>query len=158
MFGDELKNLVINKVDIGYGMGTSTLDMAKLGKPVIVEGRIDYPYKAREQKDFVLLSEIENYDVVSPGYYKKDCDRCFEELVDSIKKKYDKFALNCAKYVSNNHTMTFVGKLLENAIEKVDSYSITDYYESISYISKEINTRGVDNHILFKIARRLLNF
>ena len=158
LFGDELRNLIINKIDIGYGMGTSALDIAKLGKPVIVEGVLDHPFKSRKLKDFVLLSEIENYDVVSPGYYKQDCKRYFEDLVDCILKNYNEYALRCAEYVFNNHSMTFVGKLLENAIEKVDSYSITDYYESISYISKEINTRGVDNHILFKIARRLLNF
>ncbi len=158
LFGDELKNLIVNKIDIGYAMGTSALDIAKLRKPTIVEGVLDYPYKAKELKDFVLLSEIENYDVVSPGYYKKDSNRCFGELVDQILNNYDECALSCAKYVYNNHTMTSVGKLLEDAIEKVDIVSTNDYFDMIKYVSDEINSKGVDSHFIYKVIRRILYF
>lgn len=158
LFGDELKDLIINKIDIGYAMGTSALDIAKLGKPVIVEGVLDIPYKARELKDYVLLSEIENYDVVSPGYYRDDFNRDFKGLVDYIKMNFDECATACAEYVNKKHSMTSVGRLLEQAIETVDAIPSNIVYDKICEVSREINSRKVDNNLFFKLIRRLLNF
>lgn len=158
LFGDKLKDLIVNKIDIGYAMGTSALDIATFGKPVIVAGVLDYPYKAGEQKDYVLMSEIDNYDVVSPGYYRNDFNRNFNGLVDYIMMNYNECAFSCSEYVNKNHSMTSVGKLLEQAIETVGTIPSNDVYNTICEVSREINSRKVDNNLFFKIARRILNF
>lgn len=158
LFGAELNDLIANKIDIGFAMGTSALDIAKLGKPVIVEGVLDYPYNAGEQKDYVLLSEIENYDVVSPGYYRNDFNRDFKSLVDYIIINYDECAIACAEYVNKNHSMTSVGRQLEQALETVGAMPSNVVYDIIRDVSRDINSRKVDNNLIFRVTRRLLNF
>jgi len=157
LVGEELTRLINEKVDIGLAMGTSALDIAKHGKPVIVEGVINKIFMANELKDYVLLSEIQHYDVVSPGYYIKDEIHPFKELVKTILSDYVQCAEACEEYVHRNHTISNVGIQLEQAISSVEVTNNQGAFEDISRAAKMINKSNVNDILGFRILRRILS-
>ena len=158
MVGDELKELIINHVDIGLAHGTSALDIAKYGKPVIVEGALEKPYNAGVIKDYVLISETKNYDVTSPGYYKNEEIHLFKDLISEILANYVKYAQKDQDHVYKYHTISNVGKDLEHALKIADNNSNTFTYKNIHDLSTIINKRRVDTHIYYRLVRRILSY
>lgn len=152
MTGVPLDNLIKNEVDVGIAMGLSSLEIGKLGKPVIVEGFLDSEKEAGALKDYICLCETKGYDVVSPGYKDSMYYNSFEGLVNKIEKNYKEMSMSCAKYVYENHTVLKSGDCLEKAINNVVYGYDNESYEAISYITHKVN--GWHS----KLARRILRY
>lgn len=157
MVGDELKQFIIDKVDIGLAMGTSALDIAKLSKPVIVQGLLDVSYKAGMLKDYVLLYEIQNYDVVSPGYYLHSHIHTFSELFDFVLKNYQLCAEECAEYVKQKYSISSAGRQLIDAVHTICNSDEEDIYSSVCKIESLLNEHCVDNSLFYRFIRRVLS-
>lgn len=158
MVGEELKDLIYNKIDIGLAHGTSALDIAKMGKPVIVEGALEKPFKAGIIKDYVLLSETENYDVTSPGYYKSEEIHYFKDLVYFIINNYEDCARNNQDHVYNNHTVSNVGRIFEQSLSIAKDNTNNVTYHDLHDVAKLIRKNGVDFNFHWKIVRRILSY
>ncbi len=158
LFGEELKEFIVDNVDIGLAMGTSALDIAKMGKPVIVEGVLDHTYKVGKRKDYVLVSEIKNYDVVSPGYYDKNLGHGFNDLICRILNDYKTCAYMCYSYVKQRHSEPFVMGKIEAAIKKAYNNYDIDCFFKLMDIGDRINKVSVDNHLKYKLIRKLMDF
>ncbi len=146
VYGKDLDDLIDKRVDIGLAMGTSALDIAKRGKPVIVEGFLNKEYAAGVINDFVCVNCLKNFDVVSPGYYDKNGGLSFKDLFDLILADYSNYAYMCEKYVYDNHSMSVIGHKLISAINRVDDSYDKKTRKDISVI------RGyIKNTILWKM-------
>lgn len=153
--GIDLEKLISQKIDVGLAMGTSAFDIAKFSKPVIVEGSLEKPYRAGELNDFIILSSIIHYDVVSPGYYNKEYSQSFRGLVDSIIHAYYEMALKCAEHVYNKHTQSKVGPLLEDAICIVDKNYNKESYADI--LNASFLLRKASRGTAFRFLKKIIS-
>lgn len=104
LFGNELNSFIDDKVDIGIAMGTSILEIAKRGKPVIVKGVLSKIYPAGELKDYIFLNEEYGFSLGAP-----DCPNqgqaSFEKKLDLLLSDYSRHAKEDYEYVLKNHSI-----------------------------------------------------
>lgn len=132
--GAELDDIIDNKIDIGIGMGLSSLEIAKRGKPVILQGFLEKVYTSHTRFDYICLNEAKDYDVVSPGYYIKDHIYYFDELANNIIENYAFYSEACAGYVYEKFTLKSVGPLLSNSVDELFVNWNNSIYEEICLV------------------------
>ena len=134
---DNLNMFIDESVDVGIAMGTSALDIAKRGKPTIIQGFLSHVYKAGVLCDYLGLHEEFMYNLAK-------CDiqhptmAGFSEKLRCILDDYENISRETLQYVRNNHTMEITSVALINAIDHAKFYTnlITDINEVSQIIEK----------------------
>ncbi len=147
-YGNKLNNFIDNNVDIGIAMGTSILEIAKRGKPVIVQGILKNIHKAKELNNYILLHESNGYSLASPDNVTSEMGS-FISKVNQIVNNYDESAKDSYNYVINNHLLSYTVKKLKRSIDYVlKQNNCNDIIFDIEYIL---------NNNLSKIIQRTYN-
>ena len=152
--GASLDDIIDNKIDIGLGMGLSSLEIARRGRPVIVQGFLNKAYKAHVKHDYQCLNDITGYDVVSPGYYINDKINYFYDLVNKILNEYSLYSVACAQHVFENFSLQYVGPKVVDAIDEVYNnwnLSCLEEIRSIKYHFQETKLKQIIRRILRKL-------
>lgn len=138
VLGNELDTL-IDSIDIGVAVGTSSLEIAKRFKPVIIGNPSLYNELGNRMdethsKEYILLSQEIGFSVSHPGHYISG-QLPFEDLCKAIISDYERKAYECWQYVKDNHSMESVGnRLLEgiNQCYSVDHIVMKKELESLT--------------------------
>ena len=116
-FGDKLNSLIDEKVDVGVGMGTSGLEIAKRGKPVIMKMVMKKTQKAGIVNDYIFLHQEYGYSLGSPDF-DVEGQSVFSTKVEDLLNDYASCARCDYEYTKRNHSIETTGQLLVRAMEK----------------------------------------
>ena len=111
MQGDELNRFIDDNVDIGIGMGTSGLEIAKRGKPVIMKSFLSKVYDAGSVKDYIFLHQEYGYSLGSPDF-PIDGQSVFMDKFREVLMNYSKVAQADYEYTLKKHSLSTTGDLL----------------------------------------------
>lgn len=136
--GNELDSFIDSNVDIGLAMGTSALEIAKRGKPVIVKGLLSKVHDAGKLNDYIFLHEEYGFSLGTPDK-KDEFQANFQTKLNEVIRNYDEVAIKSYEYTIENHLLTSVSSKLIDAINKVVSYDNKTVYSKINKISDVFN-------------------
>lgn len=139
----DIDSFLLENVDAMFALATSSLEAAKLGIPTVM---LDSAYKPIS-KDYIykFITErtgCELTHVVGKKDFEKGNDS-FDEIMDGILYHYDEVGKACHDYFVRNHSLTNVGNLLVEFLEKsiytydkIDSvllkpFALWDFYLNI---------------------------
>ncbi|WP_407426665.1 hypothetical protein [Arcticibacter sp.] len=118
LVGEELNKYLIENIDVGYAMGTSSLEFAKLKIPVILADMI-IGNPVTDNK-FNWLYETQEYSLGS--YYDEATERrhSLEYILNELSSKlsYGRESNLCYEYFSAHHTMQAVSSKLLSYLDK----------------------------------------
>lgn len=135
-FGDKLDSLIDTKVDVGVGMGTSGLEIAKRGKPVIMKMVMKKTYEAGVVNDYIFLHQEYGYSLGSPDFYVEG-QSYFASKVEELLSDYSTCAKKDYEYTKKSHSIETTGRLLKRVMEKPPM--IEDEYKQINELATLIN-------------------
>mgnify|MGYP006093001565 CR=1 FL=1 len=129
-----LDQFLINQVDFGISMGTSSLEFAKLKIPVAL---VDYSLsKIPRSHGYIWLNDTVNFTLgndVTWGFSRK---MSFDDLVLELSEDMiNDVGSRCFDYVLNNHTLNSVSKKLLEALDikaKANRFKVTHVESLIS--------------------------
>lgn len=131
LMGNELNSFIDEKVDIGIAMGTSILEIAKRGKPVIVKGLMPRIYQSGELDDYIFLNEEYGFSLGAPEFPNQG-QSSFEKKVDIILSDYSSYAKADYEYVVKNHSIhATCDKLLDIMRKDSSSTNFKPQHENI---------------------------
>lgn len=136
--GNELDSFIDSNVDIGLAMGTSALEIAKRGKPVIVKGLLSKVHDAGKLNDYIFLHEEYGFSLGTPDK-KDEFQTSFQTKLTEAIRNYDEVAIKSYEYTIENHLLISVSSKLIDAINKVVSYDNKTVYSKINKISDVFN-------------------
>lgn len=144
---NELNNYILNNVDIGFGMGTSALEFAKLGIPtVLTSGENTLANDHETKRNYTWLFDALDYNLTAEPYlydYKntKSLDNIFEEFFCNHQLISD----HCFNHVKNYHDFNMVMVKLKSNLHN----------NSLTY-SKIDKLKLLSDNILDQLLRNLL--
>lgn len=112
MFGDELNHFIDNSIDVGIAMGTSALEIAKRGKPVIVKGVLPKVYAPGCLNNYIFLNEEYGHSLGDPDFPNQG-QSCFKNKINTIIDGYNDQARKDYEYVLNKHSIDVTCDRLE---------------------------------------------
>lgn len=132
LYGQVLDDFLRNYIHVGIAMGTSALEIAKQGKPVIMIDIYDKVYNANQMK-YDLVHQIKDYSLGSiyPFKCKEKRHYFFKDALDIIRRDYETYATKAYQYVNNNHSIQTVSDLLVKKIETADQNDHSIFYETL---------------------------
>ena len=116
-FCDELNRLIDERVDVGVGMGTSGLEIAKRGKPVIMKQVMTKTLTYGQVKDYIFLHQEYGFSLGSPDFYFEGQSDFLTKIKELI-SNYRILAEEDYKYTKRNHSIETTGKLLVETMNK----------------------------------------
>ena len=155
VIGKELDTIIEEKIDVGLAMGTSSLDIAKHRKPVILKAT-DHISEGDIERDYIWLYESKDYDIISPGYYDPNAGRPFKKLIEDVVNNYDKVSQLCYNHVSNHFFTSSVGLSLKKAIEQIEKSNNISINETIDSFSNVLYRRSI-KETFFLISANVKN-
>ena len=105
----DLQELLKNKINFSFAMGTSAMDSAKLGIPTIL---VDYSYKKIrnykfrwifDTKSFNLAHDINNNNYDGPSYE-------LHQILNQLDNNFDDLSKKSSNYVRKNHSLNDISK------------------------------------------------
>ena len=135
-FGGNLNSLIDTKVDVGVGMGTSGLEIAKRGKPVIMKKVMKKTCEAGVVNDYIFLHQEYGYSLGSPDFYVEG-QSYFASKVEELLSDYSTCAKKDYEYTKKCHSIETTGQLLKRVMEKPPM--IEDEYKQINELATLIN-------------------
>lgn len=114
ILGDELNTFLVNDVDLGFAMGTSLLEFAKLRIPVVMADIMEQTNFNKADK-FRWLNETVGFSMGDifklNNHYKHNIQDILESITDE--DRYTKTATLCYNYYKENHALpTIANKLI----------------------------------------------
>lgn len=142
----DLNQYLIEHIDIGFAMGTSTLEFAKLKIPVVLVDMFLQP-DINDNK-FHWLFESEGYNLGS--YYSPDLNRThsMRDVLSIAPSQLAETGNACYEYYMNNHSLPSVADRLLQQAQKAD-------FSLHSDVLKQLNK--VMNPWYFNILKRVKN-
>ena len=138
IYGKELDLFIDENIDIGIAMGTSALEIAKRGKPVIVKGLLNKVFDSNQLKDYIFLHEEYGFSLGSPDFYYEG-QNTFNNKVNQIIQDYKLISENCYNYVFKYHTLTNVGNELIDTINQISNLNSEDIISKLHLSSNYFN-------------------
>lgn len=132
---NELDGFIDNNVDVGLAMGTSALEFAKRGKPVIIHGFMGKPCKSGVIDNYVFGHQMHKYTPSTPQEYVEG-QSLFSEKIKMLHEDYELICASDYEYIRKNHTCH---QCCQQLVNSIDNLSYTDYnvtYASISEITR----------------------
>ena len=126
---ENLDIFIKNETEIGLASGTSALEFAKRGKPVIYERVLDKIYGAGERKKYYLVSENQpKYNTLTDTLYREK-DASFNDKVSQILKDYPtcckteyQYVLQYAPSNCANKLMSIVEELSKSDMQLISKH------------------------------------
>lgn len=137
LFGDELNRMIDSEVDVGIGMGTSSLEIAKRGKPVIMKTVLNKTYNSRIINDYIFLHQEYGYSLGSPDFYTEG-QGTFIQKVNELVDNYSICAESDYNYVVSSHSLNTTGKMLIDIVEKSSNTVYDEQHKEILELTKLI--------------------
>jgi len=116
-FGDALNTLIDERVDVGVGMGTSGLEIAKRGKPVIMKMVMPKTLPFGQVKDYIFLHQEYGFSLGSPDFYFKG-QSDFMTKIKELQSDYQQLAQADYLYTKQNHSIESTGRLLIDVMKQ----------------------------------------
>lgn len=111
VFGEELDNFIDDNIDVGVGMGTSGLEIAKRAKPVIMKKVMPKTRPSGYVDDYIFLHQEYGYSLGSPDFYVEG-QSIFKTKVNELLDNYSLLAEKDYRYTKNNHSIATTGDML----------------------------------------------
>lgn len=145
--GKELDDFIDDNVDVGIGMGTSMLEIAKRGKPVILKTPVSKNKVNIKFFDYVFLHEEYAYTIDTPPIpvegmcsLENKIQQLFDNYSDIARKDYD--------YLCKNHLQSSVCKQLEKAVNSVRQTDMEIHNLLLEEITNEFASLPFRKYIL----------
>lgn len=147
LYGKDLEDMIDEAVDVGVGMGTSGLEIAKRGKPVIMKTMLSRTYKACMIKDYIFLHQEYGFSLGSPDFHFDGQGR-FSEKVRELISKYSVFAKLDYEYVASYHSLSSTANRLLDVLSsfQCDNRVQHSNLESLALLIKRTRKRTMRNH------------
>ncbi len=144
----DLDEYIRTQSEIGLASGTSALEFALRGKPVIYEGLLDRVYAAGERKKYFLLCDLHDvsYDSNCQVYRKGEAD--FETKVRQILGNYTLLSKKSYDFVKQYTAENCGLKLIAN-IENIGKENCETLFAHICNVNKMLN-RGKRRKMFIK--------
>ena len=145
--GKELDAFVDEKVDVGIGMGTSMLEIAKRGKPVIFKSCVSKKESNNQYHDYVFLHEEFDYSLDTPEKSVEGMGS-MEDKIKQLLDNYTDIAQKDYEYLCYNHLQSSVCRQLESAIENVRQMDQKVHFALLGEITHEFEAIPFRKYIL----------
>lgn len=127
IFGNELDDFIDTNVDIGLAMGTSALEIAKRGKPVIMKTVLPKVYAPGVVKDYIFLHQQYGYSLGSPDK-EAPGQSDFLIKIQELQSNYSELAQNDYEYTRSNHSLAVTCGLISSYLENLKSNDFLDQH------------------------------
>lgn len=115
----ELDEIIENKVDIGFAIGTSSLEFAIRKTPVIMlPNPLELKYFEATPNRYALLADSVNYEICVERYFNKNKVMAINDIVHL---DIESAGRRCFRYYQENHESRFV---FQKFITSLDSSSL----------------------------------
>ncbi len=133
---EDLSQFLIENIDLGFSMGTSSLEFALRKIPsVLVPTATEYQYFSKKNEKYEWLQNIGEYDICT---YKSDSQsyKTFESIINYYTQQKQSLQKEAYNYVLKHHAINKVGEDLNQIFNKC-SFNFTNLKE-IGINSKSI--------------------
>lgn len=129
---DDLDTFMRTQTEIGLASGTSAMEFALRGKPVIYEGLLDRVYHAGERKQYYLYSESQNIRFDDCGNIIREGASDFASKVEQILSNYEQLSQNEYEKVKEYSAENCGTKLINNVnlLQEADNCEISAVMDS----------------------------
>lgn len=133
LFNTELCSYLKTNVDVGFSMGTSSLEFAARGIPSVLVPSSTLPdYFKKRIKRYMWLHQVEGYDVATEMYHEKGTLKDLDTILDCLISGDQRLGVCALNYVRNNHSLVKVGEKLCATIE-ASSFTLEDIFSTGIY-------------------------
>jgi len=143
-FGKELKEYIINNIDIGVAMGLSAIEFAKYGIPTILADPSYEPIRSKKYCKWIYEAELGNLGSEMSNSQEKDsvCSKDINRLINDYYENPEYYGDKSYDYVVNNYSIEkSAKKLMQYAYAaQLTPREITRYIYMFFYAIKKIKT------------------
>jgi len=146
--GPELRNYLIDKVDIGIAMGTSCLEIGALSIPIAL---IDYSLsELPEDANYDWLYDTKNFTLGNDAAWGITRGKSLIDLIESVKSDpINSIGAKCFEYVHRNHALDNVAEKLTTHISQQKNFDRNEFIEFESILNPFLH------RVFFKISRKI---
>ncbi|MFD1359102.1 hypothetical protein ACFQ4X_14375 [Fictibacillus halophilus] len=118
---EEAKELIAEKVDLAFAMGTSALEIGQTMTPVV---SLDFSLKPfPSDYKYCWIFERKGYSVGNQVRAKLPNKHTMENIINDLNEDYENLAYHSYKYVNKNHNLNKIISMLIEALAE-NNYSI----------------------------------
>lgn len=140
LFGKELYDFILNNTDIGFGMGTSALEFAKLGIPTILadSSHKDFPINYKYQWLYTNRGRGLGINI---DLDKWNGNKSLKEIVNEFQYDFsNKIGQNCYEYVKKYNSIKVIANKLIALTQKTEltSNDFNNWLLKINYLKRKL--------------------